>query len=221
MKKLNNYIVEAWSGVKQQSLKSDIEAWCDEMGIRNYTINSKGEIDVDGDVYVFGSNKKLKELPYKFGSVTGYFNMGGTSLTSCKNFPNDVLKINISGCKKIKSLEGIGDFYELHLGDNMIEDFYPLNTINYTRFKDKQGVYGSELTKLKTMDGLPKEMEFLKLTNCPNLEILDYSILPKLSKGLELRHNHKITDTMSHESNIDMVQLTNAVKLRANRITIY
>ena len=74
----------------------------------------------------------------------------------------------------------------------MIEDFYPLNTINYTRFKDKQGVYGSELTKLKTMDGLPKKMEFLKLTNCPNLEILDYSILPKLSKGLELRYNHKI-----------------------------
>ena len=216
MKNLNNYITEAWSSVKTQSLRVDIEAWCEGMGIRNYTINDKEEIDVDGDVYVFGSYKNLKELPYKFGSVTGYFNMGGTSLTSCKNFPNDALKINISGCTKIKSLEGIGDFYELHLRDNMIEDFYPLNTINYTRFKDKQGIYGDSLINLKTMDGLPKKIEFLKLTNCPNLEILDYSILPKISKGLELRYNHKITS-----SNIDMVQLTNAVKLRANRITIY
>ena len=214
MKTLNNYITEAWSGVKRQSIKAEVEAWCEEMGIRNYTINSKGEIDVDGDVYAFDFDKKLKELPYKFGSVSGYFNMGGIGLTSCKNFPNNVLKINISGCKKIKSLEGIGDFYELHLGDNMIEDFYPLNTINYTRFKNKQCVYGNELTKLKTMDGLPKEMEFLKLTNCPNLEILDYSILPKISKGLELRYNPKL-------NNIDIAQLTNAVKLRLNRITIY
>ena len=214
MKTLNNYITEAWSGVKRQSIKAEVEAWCQEMGMQNYTINSQGEIDVDGDVYVFGFNKKLKELPYKFGSVAGYFNMGGVGLTSCKNFPNNALKINISGCKKIKSLEGIGDFYELHLGDNMIEDFYPLNTINYTRFKNKQCVYGNELTKLKTMDGLPKEMEFLKLTNCPNLEILDYSILPKISKGLELRYNPKL-------NNIDIAQLTNAVKLRLNRITIY
>ena len=44
MIKLNNYIIEAWNGVKKQSLKADIEAWCDEMGIEEYTINYKGEI---------------------------------------------------------------------------------------------------------------------------------------------------------------------------------
>ena len=44
MKNLNIYINEAWSGVKQQSIKADIEAWCDDMGIKNYTINSKAEI---------------------------------------------------------------------------------------------------------------------------------------------------------------------------------
>ena len=218
MKSLNIHITEAWSGVKKHTNNAEIEAWCEEMGIQNYIINSKGEIDVDGDVYVFDFNKKLKELPYKFGSVAGYFNAGGIGLISCKNFPNDVSKINISGCTKIKSLEGIGDFYELYLGDNKIEDFYPLNTINYTRFKDKQCVYGNELPNLKTMGGLPKKMEFLKLTNCPNLEILDYSILPKISKGLELRYNPKIATYV--KSNIDMVQLINAVKLRQNRITI-
>ena len=41
MEKLNIYITEAWGRVKKQSLKSDMEAWCDEMGIEKYTINSK------------------------------------------------------------------------------------------------------------------------------------------------------------------------------------
>ena len=50
MKKLNNYITEAWSGVKKQSNNANIEAWCEEVGIKNYTINSQGEIDVNGDV---------------------------------------------------------------------------------------------------------------------------------------------------------------------------
>ena len=30
MKTLNTYINEAWSGVKKQSIKADMEAWCDE-----------------------------------------------------------------------------------------------------------------------------------------------------------------------------------------------
>ena len=60
MIKLNNYITEAWSGMKQRVIKADTEAWCDEMWIRNYTINSKGEIDVDGSVHL--RNKKFKQL---------------------------------------------------------------------------------------------------------------------------------------------------------------
>ena len=78
MIKLNVYINEAWSGVKKQSLKSDIEAWCEEMGIQKYTINSKGKIDVDRNVDL--TYKDFKELPYKFGIVDGYFDMA-----VCKN----------------------------------------------------------------------------------------------------------------------------------------
>ena len=84
MKKLNNYITEAWNGVKTQSIKADMEAWCEEMRIKNYTINSKGEIDVDG--FVDLDNKNFKELPYKFGRVDGYFSLGSCkNLTSLKN----------------------------------------------------------------------------------------------------------------------------------------
>ena len=90
MIKLNVYITEAWSGVKKQSLKSNIEDWCEEMGIQNYTINSQGEIDVNGNVWVYKLLEKndFKELPYKFGTVTGRFDVSSNkNLTSLKNCP--------------------------------------------------------------------------------------------------------------------------------------
>ena len=79
----------SWSGVKKHTNNAEIEAWCEEMGIKKYTINSQGEIDVDGGVNL--DYKDFKELPYKFGKVTGYFSLGNCkNLTSLKNCPNKV-----------------------------------------------------------------------------------------------------------------------------------
>ena len=106
MKKLNTYIYEAWSGVKQQSNIGNKEAWCEEMGIENYTINSKGEIDVDGNVDL--SEIEFEKLPYKFGIVTGYFDVGyNKKLTSLENCPDKVgTWFGCSHNPKIDSLEG-------------------------------------------------------------------------------------------------------------------
>ncbi len=99
----------SWSGVKKQSIKAEIEAietWCEEMGIQNYIINSKGEIDVNGNVdfrcYDF------KELPYKFGVVDGYFTFEGCkNLISLKNCPNYVTELfACNKCPQLDSLEG-------------------------------------------------------------------------------------------------------------------
>ena len=106
MIKLNKYITEAWSGVKKQSIKSEMEAWCDEMGIERYTINNKGEIDVDGSVNLNKSN--FKELPYKFGRVEGFFVIEMCkNLTSLKNCPNYVGSyFSCNRCDKLDSIEG-------------------------------------------------------------------------------------------------------------------
>ena len=103
---LNNYIVEAWSGVKKHTNNAEIIAWCEEMRIENYTINSKGEIDVDGFVWL--NNKDFKELPYKFGKVGNYFSLSGNkNLTSLKNCPDYVGdSFDIDNCSLIYSLEG-------------------------------------------------------------------------------------------------------------------
>src|SRR5574344_2675722 len=89
MKNLSDYMLMIWNGGKMHSLKSEIENWCEEMELKNYTINSQGEIDVDGDVDL--RRHTFKELPHKFGKVTGYFTlMGNKNLISLKNCPNEV-----------------------------------------------------------------------------------------------------------------------------------
>ena len=106
----------SWKGVKQTINIEDIKSWCEEMGIENYTINSKGEIDVDGNVDLGGEN--FKELPYKFGRVDGYFDIRECkNLISLKNCPNCVeWWFNCSFCKNLNSIKGCtlevhGDFY--------------------------------------------------------------------------------------------------------------
>ena len=109
MKKLNKYINEAWSGVKQQANNVNIETWCDKMDIQNYTINSKGEIDVNGGVLLMNRHiKGFKELPFKFGRVKGSFTISANEeLTSLKNCPDEVGGyFSCYQCSKLFSLEG-------------------------------------------------------------------------------------------------------------------
>jgi len=49
---------------------TDIDSICKQYNIKNYTINSDGSIDVDGNV----SLSNITQLPLKFGKVTGSFN---------------------------------------------------------------------------------------------------------------------------------------------------
>ena len=106
----------SWKGVKKQTNNANIESWCEEMDIEYYFINSKGEIDVDGDVAL--SHKDFEELPYKFGEVSGYFDMGNNkNLISLKNCPEYVRRsFGCDGCISLNSLEGcpkkvMGNFF--------------------------------------------------------------------------------------------------------------
>ena len=106
MKTLNTYINEAWSGVKKHTNNAEIKAWCEEMGIKKYTINSQGKIDVNSGVYL--RNSDFKELPYKFGTVRGWFSLKECkNLISLKNCPDKVGRFfSCSGCSQLDSLEG-------------------------------------------------------------------------------------------------------------------
>ena len=96
----------SWNKVKQITNNQLIIDWCEEMGIKDYTINSKGEIDVDGDVDI--SYIDFEELPYKFGRVSGFFDVSyNKNLKSLKNCPSKVRKwFSCSNCPQLDSLEG-------------------------------------------------------------------------------------------------------------------
>ena len=98
----------SWSGIKKQTNIENIKAWCDEMDIQNYTINSQGEIDVNDNVDL--DNTYFKELPYKFGTVNGWFTLSNNKkLNSLKNCPYHISKkhmFDIEGCSNLDSLEG-------------------------------------------------------------------------------------------------------------------
>ena len=68
----------------------DIDSICKKYGIENYTINSDGTVDVNGDVYLFYGLKGLTKLPLKFGKVTGDFYCNNNNLTSLEGGPKEV-----------------------------------------------------------------------------------------------------------------------------------
>ena len=67
---------------------SEIEEICRKYGIKNYTINDDGSIDVDGDVNL--DNRGLTELPLDFNRVTGDFNYDSNGLVTLKGSPKYV-----------------------------------------------------------------------------------------------------------------------------------
>ena len=63
----------------------DIDAICKEYDIENYTINSDGSIDVDGDVNLIDMN--LDKLPLRFNRIGGNFDCNYNQLISLEGSP--------------------------------------------------------------------------------------------------------------------------------------
>ena len=82
---------------------------------------------MDGDVSFTGYN--IKELPYKFGKVNGFFSLTyNLNLTSLKNCPDSVGEyFACDDCKKLESLEGCpkevgGNFYCMNCKKEFVEE---------------------------------------------------------------------------------------------------
>jgi hypothetical protein len=95
---------------------SQIDQICKEYGIKNYTINPDGIVDVDGDVYL--SYKKLDKLPVRFGKVTGDFWCNNNQLTTLEGCPQTVVGSFLCYNNQLTSLEGcpqtVGAHFSCH-----------------------------------------------------------------------------------------------------------
>ena len=67
---------------------SEIDVICKRYNIKKYTINPDGTVDVNG--YVNLNNRRLKELPLKFGRVSGSFYCQHNQLTTLEGSPKEV-----------------------------------------------------------------------------------------------------------------------------------
>ncbi len=81
-----------------------IEDLCQRYEIKNYTINSDGSIDVDGDVILY--YEVLSKLPLIFNHVTGSFDCGTNHLISLEGAPRIVESNFWCRDNKLTSIEG-------------------------------------------------------------------------------------------------------------------
>jgi hypothetical protein len=124
---------------------TELEEKLKEYGIKNYTINDDGTIDVDGDVDLFG--KKLTKIPFKFGKVNGDFNIASNYLESLEGSPYYVGCFN---CSSNKLINLIGS-------PSIIE-----------------GDLVCSINKLESLEGMTPEIDgSVWLYNNPNLKELD------------------------------------------------
>ena len=89
---------------------NNIDNICKKYGIRNYTINDDGSIDVDGEVDL--SRRNLTKLPLKFRNVSGTFACHINELTSLEGAPKFVGRHFSCSRNLLKSLEGAPKFVD-------------------------------------------------------------------------------------------------------------
>ena len=110
----------------------EIHNICEKYGIKNYTINLDGSIDVDGNVNL--QNKGLTKIPLKFNHVSGNFNCSYNKLTTLDGSPERVGGSFYCNYNNLTTLEGGpqsvgGDFYY-----NVNPIYYKLGKIDYKSY---------------------------------------------------------------------------------------
>jgi hypothetical protein len=84
--------------------KEYIESICNKFGIKNWTLNEDGSIDVDGDVNL--CDIKLIKIPLKFRNVSGNFDCSFNDLISLEGCPELVGGSFFCYNNNLTSLEG-------------------------------------------------------------------------------------------------------------------
>jgi len=129
----------------------NIHKICKEYGIKNYTVNTDGSIDVDGDVSLFGIG--LTKLPLKFNHVSGYFNCYVNKLTSLEGCPQSVSGDFYCNTNKLTTLEG---------GPKSVGGAFSCSDNNLTTLEGSPqsvgGYFNCGYNKLTTLEGCPKSV---------------------------------------------------------------
>jgi hypothetical protein len=151
---------------------SEIDSICKKWGIENYTINPDGTVDVKGSVNLIC--RGLKELPLKFGRVSGGFYCDRNQLTGLEGAPKKVDGDFYCNNNQLTTLEGApkkvgGRFYcsnnklttlegaPEEVGKDFDCHHNQLTTLDGAP-KEVSGDFHCYSNQLTTLEGAPKEV---------------------------------------------------------------
>jgi hypothetical protein len=184
--------------------KSEIDEICGKYDITNYTINSDGSVDVDGDVYL--SDENLTKLPLKFGEVSDIFFCENNKLTSLEGSPSSVGGSFLCHKNKLRTLDGAPQ--------SVGRDFYCGNNELRTLSGSPKSVrsFYCQHNKLKTLVGGPRSVnvDF----SCSNNQLTTIEGIPDIF-GVIIYHSNPIYTVCSEwlinygKPNMDKVELFN------------
>ena len=101
---------------ESRQTESEVAKICRKYDIKNWTLNSDGLVDVDGDVFI--QETSMTQLPLKFGTITGRFYCHDNRLTSLEGAPHTVGDNFSCGYNKLTSLKGsphtVGEGFACH-----------------------------------------------------------------------------------------------------------
>ena len=163
----------------------DIDSICKKYGI-NYTINSDGSIDVDGEVDLY--NKDLTKLPLKFGNVSGYFDCGFNKLTSLEGCPQSVGGYFNCSMNSLTTLEecpqSVGGYFNCYSNQLTSLEFCPQSVGGFFNFNSN---------KLKYLYGFPELFNGnIYYGFNPVSEILDLFKNDRLGKVIDLLNEYGV-----------------------------
>jgi len=166
--------------------KSDIDSICEEYGIRNYTINEDGSIDVDGDVYLY--DKGLTKLPLKFRNVSGYFYCNNNQLVSLEGSPKRVGGNFSCNSSQLVSLEGGPE----SVGENFSCYNNKLTTLEGCP-ESVSGYFNCSNNQLVNFNGFPEDWEGdIFFSNNPCQEILNLFPKEKWCQSIDLLNEFEV-----------------------------
>lgn len=141
----------------------ELESELNDYGIKNYSINSDGSIDVNDDVILSKPNRELDKIPFRFNIVNGNFRCFGLGLKTLENCPKEITGSFNCSSNGLESLLGGPS----KVGKN----------------------YNASSNRLTNLDGIPDEISGDLTLSYNQLTNLD-SLPAEISGDLMLSNNH-------------------------------
>lgn len=180
-----------------------IEYFCRKNGIHQYTINSDGSVDVNGNVII--SNKfdltKDGRLPFTFNNVTGNFTVNSVGLESLEGSPRTVGRSFECVGNNLTSLVGAPDTV------GWMFDCRKNKLTNLEGCPQQlENLYCND-NKLTTLEGAPKER--VATLYCQNNFLTDLYGAPRVVEGDLIAENNQLETLEGTLEQVKRLTVTN------------